>query len=194
MSEIPSISTDLLEAVNAVDAEHLLRSQRRYIYSDLYDSCLTFATMESCTGGSVASAFTDIEGSTKWFKGGVVSYTTESKIRFGVPEETIRKYTVYSESTAEAMAKVAAETFDADIGIGITGRFPASRACVQCNSTEDTADLVWISMYDKRSGTYFNNVISVGDQEDRIAQKNIVCSEICDMLWWDIFNKGPFVE
>ena len=192
MSEVPSISADLLETINTIEAEHLLRTSNRYIYSDLYDSGLTFATMESCTGGSVASAFTDIEGSTKWFKGGIVSYTTESKIKFGVPEETIRKYTVYSESTAEAMAKVAAETLDADIGIGVTGRFPVSRACVQRNNAEDTADLVWISIYDRRSGTYFNNVISVGDQEDRIAQKNVVCSEICQMLWWDIFDKAPF--
>lgn len=178
MSEIPSISI--------INTEHILRSLNRYIYSDLYDSGLTFATMESCTGGSVASAFTDIEGSTKWFKGGIVSYTTESKIKFGVPEETIRKYTVYSEQTAEAMAKVAAETFNADIGIGITGRFPVSRTCVQHDSAENTADLVWISVCDRRCGTetYFNRTISVGDQEDRIAQKNLVCSHICDMLWW----------
>ena len=89
----------------------------------LADRGLTLSTMESCTGGLLASLFTDTEGSSAVFKGAYVTYSNEEKIRLGVPAETIEKYGVYSGQTANAMARTCAQAFGTDISIGITGTF-----------------------------------------------------------------------
>ncbi len=87
----------------------------------LIERHLTITTMESATAGQIASLITDTEGSSAVLKGAFVTYCNEAKIMQGVPADIIEKYTVYSEETAAAMAKACAETYGADIGIGITG-------------------------------------------------------------------------
>lgn len=82
---------------------------------------LTLATMESCTGGLLASLITDVPGSSAVFRGGLVSYATEVKGQWGVPSETLAQYGVVSTETALAMAQAARERVGADVGIGITG-------------------------------------------------------------------------
>ena len=84
---------------------------------------LTLSTMESCTGGLLASLFTDTEGSSAVFKGAYVTYSNAEKIRLGVPAQTIGKYGVYSGQTANAMSQVCATAFNTDISIGVTGTF-----------------------------------------------------------------------
>ena len=55
------------------------------------------ATAESCTGGNIAHRITLVPGSSAWFKGGVVSYTNEVKMKvLGVPLELIEQYTEVS--------------------------------------------------------------------------------------------------
>ena len=82
---------------------------------------LTLATMESCTGGLLASTITDIPGSSVYFKGGVVSYTVEAKDNSGVDARLIQRHGAVSTQVAEAMAEAARRSLKADFGIGITG-------------------------------------------------------------------------
>jgi nicotinamide-nucleotide amidase len=82
---------------------------------------ISLATMESCTGGLLASVLTDAPGASGAFKGGLVTYMTELKERFGVSEEVIDTFGVVSKETALAMAAAVREALGADIGIGITG-------------------------------------------------------------------------
>ncbi len=82
---------------------------------------VSLATMESCTGGLLASTITDVPGSSSCFRGGLVSYATEMKIAWGVPAEVIEEYGVISAETAREMARVARERHEASVGIGITG-------------------------------------------------------------------------
>jgi PncC family amidohydrolase len=79
------------------------------------------ATMESCTGGALINAITNIPGASEITKGGIVAYSTEQKIFFGVSKDLIKKYSVYSPEVAMAMAKLAQKNFVSQIGIGITG-------------------------------------------------------------------------
>ncbi|MDA1036162.1 MAG: nicotinamide-nucleotide amidohydrolase family protein, partial [Chloroflexi bacterium] len=79
------------------------------------------AVMESCTGGMVGAAITDIAGSSDYFVGGAITYTPESKVDAGVPAETIRDFGVVSEETAAAMANAACQKFGADCAISVTG-------------------------------------------------------------------------
>ncbi len=82
---------------------------------------LTLATMESCTGGLLAAAITDVPGSSGYFKGGFVSYSSEAKAALGVDAGLIGSHGVVSAPVARAMAQAAREQLGADIGLGITG-------------------------------------------------------------------------
>lgn len=84
---------------------------------------LSIATMESCTGGQIASLLTDTEGSSEVFKGGFVTYRNEAKTLNGVPESVIDKFGVYSSVTAAFMAEACKARLGSTIGIGITGSF-----------------------------------------------------------------------
>jgi nicotinamide-nucleotide amidase len=82
---------------------------------------VTIATMESCTGGLLASTLTDVAGCSGCFKGGLVSYATEMKIAWGVPVEVIEEHGVISAETAREMARVTRERHESSIGVGVTG-------------------------------------------------------------------------
>ena len=84
---------------------------------------LSITTMESCTGGLIASLLTDTDGASQILKGAYIAYSNEAKVMAGVPKDIIETYGVYSKETACAMAKKCREAFNADIGIGITGSF-----------------------------------------------------------------------
>ncbi len=105
-SAVWGIDDDTLEGV----VGRLLRERR-----------LSLATMESCTGGLLASTLTDVPGSSDYFNGGLVSYATEMKLEWGVSREVVERYGVISPECAREMARVAREKLSADIGVGITG-------------------------------------------------------------------------
>ena len=75
----------------------------------LWERGLTLATMESCTGGLLASTITDVPGSSDYFKGGLISYTTEVKLAWGVSREVVEAYGVISVECAREMARVPRE-------------------------------------------------------------------------------------
>jgi nicotinamide-nucleotide amidase len=81
----------------------------------------TLAVMESLTGGLLASRITDVAGSSEYFVGGIVSYSTELKAQMGVPREILEQHGAVSEPTARAMAHAVRKRLGADFGLGITG-------------------------------------------------------------------------
>ncbi|MEZ4552884.1 MAG: competence/damage-inducible protein A [Dehalococcoidia bacterium] len=87
----------------------------------LRDRGLTLGVMESATGGAIADAMTDGEGSTEYFLGSLVTYATQTKIDLGVPGGVVFTHGVISEATAEAMARAARERLGANVGLGLTG-------------------------------------------------------------------------
>jgi nicotinamide-nucleotide amidase len=89
---------------------HLLKEQR---YA---------ATAESCTGGWIAKALTDIAGSSNWFTEGMVTYSNESKVRrLGVPRAVLRRDGAVSEAAVRAMAAGALRRTNADVAVAVTG-------------------------------------------------------------------------
>ena len=83
---------------------------------------LKVATAESCTGGLVAGALTEIAGSSDVVDRGFVTYSNEAKQQMlGVPADTIRTHGAVSRETAEAMARGALGKAEADIVVAITG-------------------------------------------------------------------------
>lgn len=83
---------------------------------------LKVATAESCTGGLVAAAITDISGSSAWFDRGFVTYSNAAKVtQLGVRPETIAAHGAVSEATAREMAIGALTHSAADLAVAVTG-------------------------------------------------------------------------
>jgi nicotinamide-nucleotide amidase len=82
----------------------------------------SLAVAESCTGGLLGAAITDVPGSSTYFLGGVISYADPVKLeQLGVSEATLHRYGAVSEQTAAAMASGVRERLHADVGVSITG-------------------------------------------------------------------------
>jgi nicotinamide-nucleotide amidase len=83
---------------------------------------LLLCTAESCTGGGVAQAVTDIAGSSDWFERGFVTYSNASKSELlGVPAALIAQYGAVSEEVAAAMAQGALANSAAQVALSTTG-------------------------------------------------------------------------
>lgn len=83
---------------------------------------LTLTTAESCTGGGVSQAITEIAGSTAWFECGFVTYSNASKTEMlQVPDALIAQFGSVSEEVAAAMAEGALANSTADVAISTTG-------------------------------------------------------------------------
>ena len=126
----------------------------------------TIAVAESCTGGQLAARLTDPPGASVYFKGGIVAYSNDAKIAHAdVPEETIAAHGAVSCEVAEALADGARSTFDAQIGVGVTGV-----AGPGGGSEEKPVGLVWFSVagpLDKRLTRSVNLPGSRADIRDR---------------------------
>lgn len=133
---------------------------------------LRLVTAESCTGGGVAAACTDLAGSSQWFECGFVTYSNEAKMRdLGVPTEVLERHGAVSEETVKAMVAGAARFGDVAVAIsGIAGpggavpgkpvgtvwfacgngdqqltecmQFEGDRAAVRCASVDFALDLI----------------------------------------------------
>lgn len=83
---------------------------------------LLLATAESCTGGGVAQAVTDINGSSAWFERGFVTYSNAAKTSMlGVPAALIAAHGAVSEEVAAAMAQGSLAHSEAQVAVSTTG-------------------------------------------------------------------------
>jgi nicotinamide-nucleotide amidase len=101
-------------------------SDTRALSRSLLDLCrmrkLTIATAESCTGGLVAGALTEIPGSSDVVDRGFISYSNDAKrAMLGVKASTLDTFGAVSKETAMAMAVGALENADVDLAVAITG-------------------------------------------------------------------------
>ena len=109
-SELPALSNQALEA----DLTQLL--QRLLQRGEM------LATAESCTGGLIAAACTDLAGSSQWFERGFVTYSNEAKTEMlGVPAALIAQHGAVSEPIARAMARGALAHSRAQVSLAVTG-------------------------------------------------------------------------
>ena len=85
-------------------------------------ACVTVTSAESCTGGMVSAAITDIAGSSAVFERGFVTYSNQAKIdMLGVRAETLAAHGAVSEDVAAEMAIGARAAAGADLAVAITG-------------------------------------------------------------------------
>ena len=137
----------------------------------------TISTMESCTGGLVASSITDISDASMVLKFSAVTYSNEFKIKMGVDKKLIEKYTVYSIEVAHDMAKNISLFANSNYGIGVTGKINKP----DLNNYTESDDNIYVSIYDKDNDIYYDNVLKT-IAKSRIKNKKYIVKEIEKML------------
>ena len=147
------------------------------IVDELILSNKTISTMESCTGGFIASSITNISGSSKVFKFGAVTYSNEYKIRMGVNEDVINEYSVYSIETAKEMSKKISDFTNSDYGVGVTGTINE----IDPNNISKSISKVYLSVYIKSSDEYLTKCINT-IKASRIDNKEYITKNIVEML------------
>ncbi len=130
----------------------------------------TISTMESVTGGYLASCITNISGSSLVFKYGAITYSNEYKIKMGVDEGIISKYSVYSMECANAMSKAISLYTNSSYGVGITGKMNEP----DLNNLYGSDSVVFLSIYDRKNDCYYDKKIEVKKQERRLNKELII--------------------
>ena len=129
---------------------------------------LVCATAESCTGGGVASAITDIPGSSAVFAGSVVSYSNEVKRDvLGVGEDTLSACGAVSAETAAQMAQGVRSLMKCDLAVSLTGI-----AGPGGGRARKPVGLVWFALADG-GGVRTEKAIFTGDREE-VRRKAVV--------------------
>lgn len=107
------------EIITGIDEDEAIE---KVIGNLLNDKKVTLALAESCTGGKIAESLTAISGASSYFKGGVVTYATESKIDIlGIDKAIIDEFSVVSEQVAKSMALQSKRLFGSDYALATTG-------------------------------------------------------------------------
>ena len=118
MSRIELLSKDELLALDG----QALEADLTHISHLLAARGWMLATAESCTGGLIAGACTDLAGSSAWFERGFVTYSNAAKTELlGVPAELIAAHGAVSEPVARAMADGALAHSHAQVSVAVTG-------------------------------------------------------------------------
>lgn len=149
----------------------------RDLVNELIEKNITISSMESCTGGGFVNSITNIEGASDILKFSAVTYSNEYKIKMGVPEDVIDKYSVYSFEVSDSMALNISDFSHSDLGVGITGKLNR----VDKNNPFGEDNVVFVSVFDKRDDKYYREKIEAVC-ESRSKNKDLVIAKICEMI------------
>jgi nicotinamide-nucleotide amidase len=113
-------------AIDLTMLQHQEHSGNSQLVTELATKLLargwSMATAESCTGGMIAAACTDLSGSSNWFERGWVTYSNAAKTtELGVPAQLIAEHGAVSEPVARAMAAGALQHAVAQVSVAVTG-------------------------------------------------------------------------
>ena len=138
------------------------------LFEYLKQNNLTISTAESCTGGMIASAITNVSGASGFFGAGVVTYSNEAKAKLiGVNKETLDKYGAVSEQTAKEMAEGVLMLGEADVAVAVTGIAGPTGGTV-----EKPVGLVYMGIAQRGKNTKaYENLFS--GQRDEVRHKSV---------------------
>jgi len=146
----------------------------------LIEKGLTVATAESFTGGKIAEQLTSVPGASKYFKGSIVSYATETKISvLGVDKNLIDKHSVVSKEVASAMASNIRRLIGTDFAIATTGNAGPSKG----DSTEPVGT-VFIGISTPKGD--FTHKFAMGNHRERTVIKSV--NKAFELLQKEILN------
>lgn len=132
---------------------------------------LTIVTAESCTGGGIASAITDIAGSSAWFERGFVTYSNEAKSEMlGVAPAVIEREGAVSEAVVIAMAKGACAAGDS-LGVAVSGV-----AGPGGGSPDKPVGTVWLACYLASTDKVSSHLLQLSGDRQSVRQQTILAA------------------
>jgi len=141
--------------------DHELFTLAQFVGQVLQSQQMRLVTAESCTGGFIAQALTDVPGSSLWFDRGFVSYSNAAKIQMlAVKPETLEHYGAVSAQTAIEMVTGALLHSDADVAIAVTGVAGPSGG-----TEEKPVGMVFIAWASKANGCQLLQLSLSGDRQ-----------------------------
>ncbi len=137
----------------------------------------TISTMESCTGGYIVNAITNIPGASYVLKYSAVTYSNDYKVKMGVSREIIDKHSVYSQEVADEMSMKITLFTDSNYGIGVTGKMLRKDQ----NNDYGLDNEIFISIYNRDKNEYIRSRAKAicNNREDN---KEIVLKEVIKLL------------
>lgn len=150
-----------------------MENKLKKIVNILKDSGKTISTMESCTGGAIVNAITNIPGASDVLNFSAITYSNDFKVKMGVDRNIIDKYTVYSKETANDMAKAISDFTLSDYGIGITGKL--GKRDPKNEYGDDNQ--VFMCIYDRDANKYIDFDMFV-DKGNRREDKKDILEEV----------------
>jgi nicotinamide-nucleotide amidase len=142
------------------------------------------ATAESCTGGWIAKAVTDVPESSQWFDGGVVTYSNDSKAALlGVPAAILAEHGAVSEPTVRAMARGALERFGAQVAVAVSGIAGPSGG-----SAAKPVGTVFIAWATPAGVTAARRQFAGGREAVRRQTVALALERLIDLVWHDERN------
>jgi nicotinamide-nucleotide amidase len=147
-NQLKSYLSTILVGEGDIELEHMLSII-------LKEKKKTISVAESCTGGNIAARITSIQGSSEYFKGGLVPYSIESKINvLNVDATIIENTTAVSEATVLDMAQQCLSLFKSDYAVSISGYLEKN----------DHNNIVWIALASSTK-SYATSIIAPYDRE-----------------------------
>lgn len=132
---------------------------------------LMLVTAESCTGGWIAKALTDLPGSSGWFDAGVVTYSYEAKeALLGVNPRTLERTGAVSEETALEMVSGALARFGAGMAVAVTGIAGPSGG-----TPEKPVGTVWIG-WKRRGGYAHATLFQFGGDREAVRRQTVAAA------------------
>lgn len=124
------------------------------------------ATAESCTGGGIAQAVTEVPGSSDWFECALVTYSNRSKQQLlGVPEDVLARCGAVSEQTVRAMARGVLERTEASLAVAVSGiAGPAG------GTPEKPVGTVWIAWLSTGASLMKTTKLSLGGDRREVRR------------------------
>ena len=153
------------------------------IYNEAKLKNIKISCSESCTGGLVGAALTEIPGSSEVFMGSAVTYSNKAKNNIlGVDKSILAKFGAVSEQCAVSMAQGALRIYDSDYAVSITGI-----AGPDGGSDLKPVGTVWFGLASREKSCAFKKVLPGNRSEIRTRAVRFALAE----LWRTLHNKNP---
>ncbi|MQP24905.1 CinA family nicotinamide mononucleotide deamidase-related protein [Flavobacterium sp. LMO8] len=147
----------------------------------LTEKKVTISTAESCTGGKIAATLSAVPGASNYFKGSVVSYTTQTKINvLGVANDAVVKCGVVSAEVATEMAKSVQKIMASDYAIATTGNAGPTKG-------DKAAELGTIFIAIATPNGVFAEEFNFGQPREKVIDRAI--SKALELVYKEILKK-----
>ena len=147
------------------------------VVNKLIESKETISSMESCTAGYFATTITNVDGSSNVLKFSAITYSNEYKIKMGVKEETINKYSVYSFEVTHEMSKCISNYTSSTYGIGISGKINRYDEFNPGGSNNE----IYATIYNSKNNE-FTDIKIIAPYKPRKECKKFIVNKVLDEL------------